>query len=132
MLKLELQIKFICLVIQCRLHGFAIILLQVYVEVLKLLLSPPDSIPGVSVPMHSAVDKNERPVDVETALTLLEAHPSRVHVLEALTHIPDNVPLSRLRHFLAAGLRDIVRRRRNCQLLRGLLFAQRLQVIILS
>ncbi|XP_073983190.1 vacuolar protein sorting 39 [Rhodnius prolixus] len=101
---------------------------KVYVEVLKLLLSPPDSIPGVSVPMHSAVDKNERPVDVETALTLLEAHPSRVHVLEALTHIPDNVPLSRLRHFLAAGLRDIVRRRRNCQLLRGLLFAQRLQV----
>ncbi|KAK9500068.1 hypothetical protein O3M35_001406 [Rhynocoris fuscipes] len=101
---------------------------KVYVEVLKLLLSPPDSIPGVSVDLQNPNETGERPADIETALTLLEAHPSRVPVLEALSHIPDNVPLSRLKHFLAAGLRDIVRRRRNCQLLRGLLYAQRLQV----
>uniref|UniRef100_A0A0K8T2X7 CNH domain-containing protein n=1 Tax=Lygus hesperus TaxID=30085 RepID=A0A0K8T2X7_LYGHE len=98
---------------------------KVYIKMLRLLLHPPDSLPNVSVPL---VTPANAPDPLTMSLDLLEAHPDRIPVLDALDLIPNNIPLVRLKSFLMAGVKEAIKQRRDSQLLKGLLNAQRLQL----
>ncbi|BES93929.1 Vacuolar sorting protein 39 domain 1 [Nesidiocoris tenuis] len=98
---------------------------RVYLEMLRLLLHPPDSITGVSVPLVTPADA---PDPLTMSIDLLEAHPDRIPIMEALDLLPNDVPLSKLKSFLLAGVKEAIKERRNSQLLKGLLNAQRLHL----
>ncbi|XP_014242813.1 vam6/Vps39-like protein [Cimex lectularius] len=98
---------------------------KVYIEVLKLLLHPPDSIPGID---PSSIKSSDVSDNLDFALTLLEAHPTEVAPSEAIHHLPDDLPLSKLKKFLMSSMSDIIKKRSNAQQLRGLLNAFRLQI----
>lgn len=91
-------------------------------ELLKLVISPPDTLPGISVPL-----KNKIP-EVTRALALLDGHPTKIDPCRALAELPDTIPLAALRHYLIASLQQEQQERRTAQLLRGLLTTQKLHV----
>lgn len=105
---------------------FIVSTLQVYIEMLRLLLHPPDSLPDVSAPLVTPSGAPDRTLTM--SLDLLEAHPDRLPVLDALGLLPNDVPLTRLKSFLTAGVKESIKQRRDSQLLKGLLNAQRLEV----
>lgn len=66
--------------------------------------------------------------DLEMALELLEKHASKINPLKALEVLPDTVPIGRIKHFLEVSLQEKLNARRRIQVLRGLLYAEHLQV----
>lgn len=100
--------------------------LQVYVLLMRLLISPPENwLVGVTPPIPPQPD-------LETALDLLEGNADRIPPLEALKELPDTVPLIRIKHFLTTSLQKQLNHRRTTQVLKGLLYAEHLQVYSLS
>jgi len=100
---------------------------DVYVLLMKMLITPPDS----SWLMMGAPSSTMSPPpasDLETALSLLEQHASKIHPMKALSVLPDKVPLGRIRQFLEVSLHNKLNERRRCQVLKGLLYAEHLQV----
>lgn len=96
--------------------------LQVYVLLMRLLISPPENwLVGItpSAPLQP---------DLETALSLLEGNAERIPPLKALKELPDSVPLIRIKHFLTTALHKQLSERRNTQVLKGLTYAEHLQV----
>lgn len=125
---------------------------QVYVLLIKMLISPPDSwLRGV--PVSPATSKP----DLETALSLLEEHAAKIQPIQvsvftycyvmvfpcccftnmqlflftfkqALEVLPDTVPICRIRHFLEKSLQKQLNERRHILVLKGLTLAENLQV----
>lgn len=95
---------------------------QVYVLLMRLLISPPENwLVGVSPPAPPQPD-------LDTALVLLEGNADRIPPLPALKELPDSVPLIRIKHFLTIALQNQLNNRRKTQVLKGLLYAEHLQV----
>ncbi|XP_049943822.1 vam6/Vps39-like protein [Schistocerca serialis cubense] len=95
---------------------------EVYAILMRMLVNPPESW-LVGVPSPPTVQP-----DLEAALTLLEQHASKIHPVKALTALPDRVPLIRIKHFLESSLQHKLSERRTTQVLKGLLYAEHLQV----
>lgn len=66
--------------------------------------------------------------DLEMALQLLEEHASEINPMKALEVLPDSVPIGRIRRFLEVSLQNNLNTRRRMQVLKGLLYAEHLQV----
>lgn len=62
------------------------------------------------------------------ALRLLEEHASKINPLKALEILPDTVPIGRIKRFLEVSLQNNLNTRRKTQVLKGLLYAEHLQV----
>jgi len=62
------------------------------------------------------------------ALRLLEEHASKINPMKALEVLPDSVPIGRIKHFLEVSLQNNLNARRRTQVLKGLLYAEHLQV----
>jgi hypothetical protein len=100
---------------------------EVYVLLMKMLITPPDNSWLVMGAPSSTVSCP--PSDLETALALLEQHASKIHPMKALSVLPDKVPLGRIRQFLEVSLQNKLKERRKSQVLKGLIYAEHLQVI---
>nr|CAG4651586.1 EOG090X0131 [Triops cancriformis] len=98
---------------------------EVYLFLLKLLLNPQicPPLPGLAPPSGP-----QREPDFESALKLLQDHASCIDVVQALTILPNHVPLARISNFLTSSLIARATCRRQQQLLRGLRYAEHLQV----
>ncbi|CAH1953985.1 unnamed protein product [Acanthoscelides obtectus] len=96
----------------------------VYVSLIKLILNP-DSC-TLSLPGLVLCPKTAQP-DLELALKLLKEHACHMDPLDALSILPDNVPVSRIAKFLSVALHKVIQERRNVQLMKGLLYAEHLQ-----
>lgn len=91
---------------------------------MRLLISPPENwLVGVSPPAPPQPD-------LETALVLLEGNADRIPPLPALKELPDSVRLIRIKHFLTTALQNQLNNRRKTQVLKGLLYAEHLQVTL--
>jgi len=66
--------------------------------------------------------------DLEMGLRLLEEHASKIPPMKALEILPDSVPIGRIKHFLEVSLQNNLTARRRTQVLKGLLYAEHLQV----
>ncbi|XP_012264302.2 vam6/Vps39-like protein [Athalia rosae] len=99
---------------------------EVYVTLIKQLLKPTNE----GIWTTGTVTENQRIAqpDLETALELLEEHAAKINPLKALEILPDNVPISRIKHFLETSLQNNLNERRTTQVLKGLLYAEHLQV----
>nr|CAG4638944.1 EOG090X0131 [Daphnia magna]SVE82916.1 EOG090X0131 [Daphnia magna] len=100
---------------------------EVYFYLLKLLLRPDDAvkIPGLAYPNE---EPQQRQPDVERALETLDRYPSRIDPIKTLQILPASIPLLKLKRFLQRSLESFASQRRELQLLRGLLYAEHLQV----
>nr|CAG4643717.1 EOG090X0131 [Lepidurus arcticus] len=98
---------------------------EVYLFLLRLLLNPQSCppLPGLAPP-----SRPPRQPDLESALKLLQDHASCIDVVQALTVLPSQVPLAQISDFLTQSLVARAACRRQQQLLRGLRYAEHLQV----
>ncbi|XP_071441568.1 vam6/Vps39-like protein [Hetaerina americana] len=95
---------------------------EVYVILVKMLINPPESwILGVQ-PV-----KPPKP-DVDLALDLLSKNAMKMNPIKALSVLPDEVPLWKVRRFVDTSLHNVLNERRNAEVLRGLLAAEHIQV----
>jgi hypothetical protein len=101
---------------------------EVYVLLMKMLITPPDSSWLVMGAPSSTVSCPPTS-DLETALSLLEKYASKIHPTKALSVLPDKVSLGRIRQFLEVSLQNKVNERRRAQVLKGLIYAEHLQVL---
>ncbi|XP_049875030.1 vam6/Vps39-like protein [Pectinophora gossypiella] len=100
---------------------------DVYVILMRILMNPDQSsLPGplANVPRHPKTAI----LDLETALSILERYADKISPMKALTVLPDSVPLGRLKHFLESALDSQLTLKRRTQILKGLLYAEHLQV----
>lgn len=103
---------------------------EVYVTLIRQLLKPEEQdigLPKTPMLLESASQRTAQP-DLETALELLEEHAAKIEPIKALEALPDSVPIGRIRHFLEASLQNNINERRRMQVLKGLLYAEHLQV----
>ncbi|XP_066141377.1 vam6/Vps39-like protein [Euwallacea fornicatus] len=98
---------------------------NVYAYLITLILKP-DSFP-LALPGVTLSPKTAQP-DLELALQLLEENASKVNPLEILTTFPNDIPVSRIHQFLSVALHKGLQERRKEQLLKGLLYAEHLQL----
>ncbi|XP_065215173.1 vam6/Vps39-like protein [Planococcus citri] len=95
---------------------------NVYIILLQLLISPPESwLVGVTPPVPPKPD-------IEMALTLLEGNASKIPPAKALKILPKDIPVYKINHYLNISLGQHLTDKRNKQILRGLLYAEHLQV----
>ncbi|XP_063228747.1 vam6/Vps39-like protein [Bacillus rossius redtenbacheri] len=95
---------------------------EVYVILMRMLICPEDN---RSLEVQTPV---KREPDLEMALLLLEQHASKINPSLALEVLPDKVPLVRIKHFLETSLQHKLNERRKAEVLKGLLYAEHLQV----
>lgn len=104
---------------------------EVYVTLIRQLLRPDDREGCASELMlldpSSTTQRTAQP-DLETALELLEEHAAKIEPQKALDVLPDSVPIGRIRHFLEASMQNNINEKRRMQVLKGLLYAEHLQV----
>lgn len=99
---------------------------EVYIILIKLLLDP--SCITVSLPGITLSPKTAQP-DLESALTLIEEYAERLDPLRVIAILPKDVAMSRLTKFLQVSLHNAVWRRRQVQLLKGLLKSEHLRCL---
>ncbi|XP_053974319.1 vam6/Vps39-like protein [Hylaeus volcanicus] len=99
---------------------------KVYVMLIQQLLKP-DNDGVLKTGCSSEIQRTAQP-DLEMALELLEKHASKINPLKALDVLPDTVPIGRIKHFLEVSLQEKLNARRRIQVLKGLLYAEHLQV----
>ncbi|GAB0088727.1 Vacuolar sorting protein 39/Transforming growth factor beta receptor-associated domain 1 [Sergentomyia squamirostris] len=97
---------------------------EIFVLLIKTLLTPPVTPPYSGVPLHPRC----LTPDIETVLEILEKDAKKVEPLAVLQIIPDNISLLRLRTFLETALQHQLEQKRKTQVLRGLLYAEHLQI----
>ncbi|XP_031839789.1 vacuolar protein sorting 39 [Nomia melanderi] len=99
---------------------------EIYLILIQQLLKPDDK----EVLMTGCSPELQRTAqpDLEMALQLLEKHASKINPLKALDVLPDTVPIGRIKHFLEVSLQEKLNNRRRMQVLKGLLYAEHLQV----
>lgn len=97
---------------------------DVYLMLLKMYINPPDT-----VLVDIMAPQAEKPIpNLGRALQLLEEHPSQIDPLKTLEVLPNNILLKELRTFLEHTLQEKIATKRSQQVLRGLLYAEQLQV----
>lgn len=94
-----------------------------YVILIRILLIPPSSPPYSDVPLHPSCLKP----NTNAVLDILEKHATKLNPYAVLQILPDNIPLLQLRNFLELALHTQLERKRNNQVLKGLLYAENLQ-----
>ncbi|XP_014482462.1 PREDICTED: vam6/Vps39-like protein isoform X1 [Dinoponera quadriceps] len=99
---------------------------EVYVLLIQQLLKP-DNEGVLMAGCHTEIQRMAQP-DLEMALQLLEEHASEINPMKALEVLPDSVPIGRIRRFLEVSLQNNLNTRRKMQVLKGLLYAEHLQV----
>lgn len=96
----------------------------IFIQLIEILLRPPTTPPYTGVELH----ENCREPNVEAVLELLEQHATKMNPYTVLQILPNDIPISRLQPFLATALHHSLERRRNNQVLKGLLYASNLQL----
>lgn len=76
---------------------------------------------------NAEIQRTAQP-DLEMALQLLEEHASKISPMKVLEVLPDSVPIGRITRFLEVSLQNNLNARRRTQVLKGLLYAEHLQV----
>ncbi|KAF7410539.1 hypothetical protein HZH68_004920 [Vespula germanica] len=99
---------------------------EVYVMLINQLLKPDDA-GALMAGCNTKIQRKAQP-DPEMALRLLEEHASKINPLKALAILPDTVPIGRIKRFLEVSLQNNLNTRRKIQVLKGLLYAEHLQV----
>ena len=66
--------------------------------------------------------------DIEKALSLLESNATKIPPELVLPLLPKGIPIHKIKHFLTVSFSDHLNKKRNSQILRGLLYAEHLQV----
>ncbi|KAK2588320.1 hypothetical protein KPH14_004337 [Odynerus spinipes] len=99
---------------------------DVYVMLINQLLKP-DNEGALMAGCTTEIQRTAQP-DPEMALQLLEEHASKINPLKALEILPDTVPIGRIKRFLEVTLQNNLNTRRRTQVLKGLLYAEHLQV----
>ena len=99
---------------------------EVYILLIQQLLKPDNE----GLPMTGRTPEIQRTPqpDLEMALQILEKHASKINPLKAIEVLPDTVPIGRIKHFLEVSLQEKLNARRRIQVLKGLLYAEHLQV----
>ncbi|XP_014212191.1 vam6/Vps39-like protein [Copidosoma floridanum] len=100
---------------------------EVYITLIRQLLNPNESDTELPSLVESQQARTALP-DLETALELLEEHASKIEPIKAIEALPDSVPVGRIRHFLEASMQNNINEKRKMQVLKGLLYAEHLQV----
>lgn len=96
----------------------------IFIQLIEILLKPPTTPPYTGVELHPRC----REPNVEAVLDLLEKHATKLNPYAVLKILPDNIPLIRLKPFLETALHHSLERRRNNQVLKGLLYSSNLQL----
>ncbi|XP_012531879.1 vam6/Vps39-like protein [Monomorium pharaonis] len=99
---------------------------EVYVLLIQQLLKP-DNDGVLMAGCNPEIQRTAQP-DLEMALRLLEEHASKINPMKVLEVLPDSVPIGRIKHFLEVSLQNNLNARRRTQILKGLLYAEHLQV----
>ncbi|XP_003707577.1 vacuolar protein sorting 39 isoform X2 [Megachile rotundata] len=99
---------------------------EVYVLLIQQLLKP-DNEGFLMTGRNPEIQRTPQP-DLEMALQILEKHASKINPLKAIEVLPDTVPIGRIKHFLEVSLQEKLNARRKIQVLKGLLYAEHLQV----
>ncbi|XP_055613436.1 vam6/Vps39-like protein [Uranotaenia lowii] len=96
---------------------------DVYVTLIETILTPP------TVPPYSDAQFHPRCLnpDIETVLGILEKNAKKINPYAVLPILPDNIPLSSIKTFLEIALNHHLERKRKCQILKGLYYAEHLQ-----
>lgn len=89
---------------------------DVYVSLLRMYLEPPE-ISGKAVKPNIAV-----------ALNVLQEHRQKIAIAKALELLPSSTEVREVYAFLLSVLEDKEKKRKNCQVLKSLLFAEHLQI----
>lgn len=96
----------------------------IFLQLIMILLKPPTTPPYLGVELHPKCLKP----NIEAVLDLLEAHATKLDPYAVLQLLPGDIPLNRLQPFLETALHQSLERRRNNQVLKGLLYASNLQL----
>lgn len=97
---------------------------NIFIQLIEILLKPPTTPPYTGVELHP----NCLQPNVEAVLEILENHATKLNPYPVLQILPNNIPIERLKPFLETALHHSLERRRNNQLLKGLLYASNLQL----
>lgn len=97
---------------------------NIFIQLIEILLKPPITPPYTGVELHPRCLQP----NVEAVLELLEHHATKLNPFPVLQILPNDIPIVRLRPFLETALNHSLERRRNNQLLKGLLYASNLQL----
>ncbi|XP_035774752.1 vam6/Vps39-like protein isoform X2 [Anopheles albimanus] len=98
---------------------------DVYVTLMKILLTPPTAPPYSDVQLHPRC----LTPDHNMVLRILEEHASKINPYTALQILPDNIPLARIKHFLEMSLKYYLEKKHRAQVLKGLHYAEHLQIM---
>lgn len=89
---------------------------DVFVSLLRMYLEPPD------------INGKEGKPNISVALNLLQEHRQKIATAKALELLPASIEVREVYTFLLSVLEDKEKKRKNCQVLKSLLFAEHLQV----
>ncbi|XP_035892749.1 vam6/Vps39-like protein [Anopheles stephensi] len=98
---------------------------DVYVTLMKIILTPPTAPPYSDVPLHPRC----LVPDHEMVVTILEKHAEKINPYTALQILPDSIPLVRIKHFLENSLKLYLEKKQRAQVLKGLYYAEHLQIM---
>lgn len=96
----------------------------IFIQLIEILLKPPTTPPYTGVELHPRCLQP----NVEAVLDLLDQHAIKLNPYAVLQILQNDIPLIRLRPFLETALHHSLERRRNNQVLKGLLYASNLQL----
>ncbi|XP_066588589.1 vam6/Vps39-like protein [Prorops nasuta] len=99
---------------------------EVYVHLIRQLIKPDNE--GFLLAGCNVETQRTMQPDLQMALQLLEEHASKINPIKALEVIPDTIPIGRIKHFLEVSLHKNLAARRRTQVLKGLLYAEHLQI----
>lgn len=89
---------------------------DVYVSLLRMYLEPPK------------INSKEVKPSITVALNVLQEHHQKISTAKALELLPSSTEVREVYTFLSSVLEDKEKKRKNCQVLKSLLFAEHLQV----
>uniref|UniRef100_A0A8W7PS59 CNH domain-containing protein n=1 Tax=Anopheles coluzzii TaxID=1518534 RepID=A0A8W7PS59_ANOCL len=98
---------------------------DVYVTLMKIILTPPSAPPYSDVPLHPRC----LVPDHEMVVNILEKHAEKINPYAALQILPDTIPLVRIKHFLENALKFYLEKKQRAQVLKGLYYAEHLQIM---
>ncbi|KAL9957718.1 hypothetical protein ACROYT_G034654 [Oculina patagonica] len=90
---------------------------DVYVSLLRMYLEP-----------QKIGDKEQMKPNIAVALNVLQEHRQKISTAKALELLPSSIEVREVYTFLLNVLEDKEKKRKNCQVLKSLLFAEHLQV----
>lgn len=97
---------------------------MIFIQLIEILLHPPTTPPYTNVKLHPrCLEPN-----IGAVLDILKQHATKIDPYAVLKILPDDISLLQLQPFLEAALRQSLERRRNNEVLKGLLYASVLQL----